>query len=451
MSPSLPGSVLLQPLHLGPSSHVWLARLDGVEDAVVIKRAADPDDRRSRDRLVREADRAASVVHRDLLRPLAVLVDGPGRAIAYPYLAGGSVRSLLEHRGALVAGEVVALLDPVARALGAWYSSADAHGDLKPENVLLRDDGSPVVADAAGPGEATPAYLDPAVAAGSYRSPASDVYSLGVIAYEALTGRLPHRGTPEEAVALAAVGAHRDLTTWPGIDPAVAHLVEAALDPEPARRPRDPAALVAALRAVVDPTSVVLPGATPGRPVNVARPGTRTLEFGPRPVAAAADASGPRWGWVAGVAASAAAAAALSVLGPTDDPPGCPVIEVRSGLVAVDLDADGCDDPARWDGAVLAPAAASATPIPRLRIGGPGVQVRFGDWDGDGATTVAVYEPAAGVVRYLDDLTDPGSERTEDAVKGGEAVVVGAEDGGGDEGGDDGGGGVGDRLEVRRR
>lgn len=443
MSRPLPGIILLQPLHLGRSTHVWLARLDGVDDAVAVKRVADPDDVPSRERLRAEADRAAAVAHPDLLRPLTVIDDGPGLAVAYPYLPGGSLRTLLEHRGALTAGEVVAVLQPVAAALAASSSFAEAHGDLKPENVLLRADGSPVVADAAPPGHGTPAYLDPAVAAGAAPSARSDVYALGVIAYEALTGRRPHRGRPAEVVALAGAGAHRSLTSWPGIEPEVARIVEQALAAEPEQRPKDPVAFVTAIAAAVDPSAIVLPGPTPGPPRNVARPGTDTIEFGPRPPVPDEDdvVRSVRWGWVAGVGASAVAVAAISVLGPVEDTATCATPEVGPGTVAVDLDGDGCDDLARWDGSVLTAStngmSGAALDGPRLRIGGPGAQVRFGDWDGDGGTSIATYEPASGVVRYVDDLNEPTVERTVEAPTDGDAVVVPGADG--------------DLVEVRRR
>ncbi len=114
-----------------------------------------------------------------------------------------------------------------------------------------------------GPGgrSGTPAYLDPAVAPRGPSARSSEVFALAVVAYEVLTGRLPHRGDPAHVLAAAAAGSHRSLRSWPGCPAAVADVVERGLDPDPeARRPARPSS-VAALRAAVAAHEVVLPRA----------------------------------------------------------------------------------------------------------------------------------------------------------------------------------------------
>lgn len=463
VSRPLSGCVLDHLLYQGSEVEVWCGRLEGDEGPVAVKRARDPDDPATGRRLRLEASQAGRVDHPGLLVPLGVVDDPPGVAIVYPYLPGGSVRDLLDRRGALTAGEIVALLEPVADALRARSDGGRAagHGDLKPANLLLRADGSPVVADAGSTGWATPAYLDPAASAGGEPSPRRDVFALGVIAYEALTGRRPHRGEPAEVVALAAAGAHRDLGSWPGVPGGVAAVVESALAPDPACRPPTPMAFVAALRAEVDPAAIVLPGPAPTvRPLAVRR-GEETIEFGPRPPApdGAPMVRPVDRRWVGAAVASGALVVGASILGPTaspGSPPGGPPGRVRGaasdpcpppgvteatvgaegtagaeGTVAVDLDGDGCDEPASWDGEVLAalPEDGVAGPTRRLRIGGGRLQVRFGDWDGDGATTVAAYDPVAGIIRFLDRLDGPSDERTVRARRDGRSRVVRGEAG----------------------
>lgn len=397
----------------------------------MVKRAVDPTDDDAVRRLVAEGERAVAVEHPGLLRPIAVLDDPPGIALVYPYLAGGSLRSLLDRRGALAAGEVVALLREIAVALDAWYGSAPQHGDLKPENVLLTPTGRPVVADAAPDGHGTPAYLDPAARDGAAPSPRRDVFALGVIAYEAVTGRRPHRGAPAEVVALAAAAAHRRLDTWPGLDGRVAAVIERALAPDPADRPPDPAAFVAALHAVVDPAEVTLPTPEPAE-LPAAR-GLATLDLDQRPAASVPDERRhPTARWAAAVAA--VGIVAMAWFGPADSAPACPAVADVGRSVPVDLDGDGCDEAATWDGRQLT-ATVDGDRTVRIEVGTPGHQVRFGDWDGDGATTVATYDPSTGRVRYLDRLDRPTDERIEDRAPDGRAVVVAGPDG--------------DRVEIR--
>jgi len=423
-------------LYQGPATAVWLGRIVGSEAPVAIKRATDPADPATAARLAAEAGGAGRVDHPNLLRPLRLVDDPPGVAIVYPFVAGGSLRTLLDQRGALSAGEVVALLEPVVAALAA---RGRPHGDLKPDNVLLHLDGTPVVADAAPTAGATPAYLAPELDPGTDPTVGGDVYALGVLAYEALSGRRPHRGEFAEVRALAAAGAHRRLTTWPGIDRPVAEAVEAALSIDPSRRPATPGRFVAALAAPVDPASVRRARPVRAEAPTFARPGDATVDFGPGPPPPATHAPPRRRAPVVAAAVGALVVVGAAVWGPVRPSTGCPAHDVADpgdDVVAVDLDGHGCDDPARWDGEVLTPLDPSS-PAPPRRVGGPGTQVRFGDWDGDGATTVAAYEPALGVIRYLDRLDEPDVERREPAPRGGRVVVVAGE--------------AGDRLVVRRR
>lgn len=290
---------------------MWLAWPDDGGGPVAIKRPATvpagPGGRSDApDRLRAEGEVLGGVDHPNLVAVLGV-VEGPaGVALVLPHLPGGSLRDLLDERGTLGAGELLGVVAPVADALGALSDRAIVHGDCKPENVLFEADGTPVLIDAGaarpvgachgeGPVVGTPDYLDPSLVDGGPVTPASDVYSLGVLAYEALTGRRPHRGEPAEVLAAAAVGARRPLASWPTVDDGVARVVERAMAPDPTDRPPDPRALADELRLVVPARSVRLPGPArtdgpPRRPgrldtVRVAGPAATppSGEVGPRP------------------------------------------------------------------------------------------------------------------------------------------------------------------------
>ena len=272
----------------GPDTTVWLVTdpqgapdpCVGDRPPVVVKAVRGG----PRARAVRAAARRLDGIDHEGLLPVLSSWDDPapgsepGVVAVLPYVSGGTLRTLLEERGTLTAGEVVALLTPVAGALDRLSEAGVVHGDLKPENVLLWPDGRPVVADVAGdPSFGTPGYIAPEVLDG-VPSPRSDVFALGVVAYEALTARRPHRGEPADVLAAAAGAAHRPLTAWPTIPAAVAHVVERALAPDPRHRPRSAGRFAAELLAAVDPAEVVLPGAcAPGE--HPAGPVRHTIEL----------------------------------------------------------------------------------------------------------------------------------------------------------------------------
>lgn len=288
----------------GPDTTVWLVTEQrdpapvSVEDRppVVVKVVRGG----PRARALRLAARRLSHVDHPGLLPVLALWDDPdpglepGVVAVLPYVAGGTVRALLDQRGALAVGEVAALVAPVAGALDRLGDAGLVHGDLTPGNVLLWPDGRPVVADVAGsPRFGTPGYVAPEVLDGE-PDRRSDVFALGVLAYEALTARRPHRGDPVDALAAAAGGAHRPLATWATIPAAVAEVVERALAPDPSHRHPTAGGFATDLLAVVDPDAVVLPGACAPGPRPVAS-GRHTVELAAGPPTSVAASPPDRW------------------------------------------------------------------------------------------------------------------------------------------------------------
>jgi eukaryotic-like serine/threonine-protein kinase len=168
---------------------------------------------------------------------------------------------LVAARGHLRPGEVVTVLAPLASTLAELHAAGIQHGDLAPGNVLFDVSGRPMLGDLGTvriTGEAreeqfgTPGYVDPVVVAGGAAGPASDVYGLGALAWFALTG-----SAPPGAVLRPPLD-----DVVPGLPPALVAAVEAALDPDPARRP-DPASLARQVYDAAPAEPVWLVGSTP--------------------------------------------------------------------------------------------------------------------------------------------------------------------------------------------
>jgi eukaryotic-like serine/threonine-protein kinase len=166
-------------------------------------------------RFRREAVSAAALNH-----PHVVQVYDQGRSedgrlyIAMEHVPGGSLSDLITRRGALEPAEAAKLAWQVAEALGAAHERGIVHRDVKPQNVLLGEAGEAKVADfgiafaaststTSGTNRVfgTASYMSPEQAMGERVGPASDLYSLGVVLYEMLTGTLPFEA--EGALAMA--------------------------------------------------------------------------------------------------------------------------------------------------------------------------------------------------------------------------------------------------------
>lgn len=259
--PDVPGYELVGLLGAGAGGRVWRARRTptqvGVAAEDVAVKIVRGGDRAERELAVLRGVRHEHVVR---LRDCVPLADG-SLALVLDLVDGGTLAQLVAARGHLRPGEVVTVVAPLAATLAELHAAGIQHGDLAPGNVLFDASGRPLLGDLGTvriTGEAreeqfgTPGYVDPVVVAGGAGGPASDVYGLGALAWFALTG-----SAPPGAVLRPALD-----DVVPGLPPALVAAVEAALDPDPARRP-EPAALARQVYDAAAAEPVWLVGSTP--------------------------------------------------------------------------------------------------------------------------------------------------------------------------------------------
>jgi len=236
--------------------------------AVKVMRPALAEDPDFVDRFAREARAAAR-----LSSPEVVAVHDQGTDAAtgtaylvMEYVAGCTLRDVIRDRGPLVPARALDLLDPVLRALAAAHGAGLVHRDVKPENVLLADDGRVKVADfglaraiessnltaTTGLLIGTVAYLAPEQVEHGRADTRTDVYAAGILLFELLTGVPPYNSDSPMSVAYRHV--HEDVPPpsrlVDGIAVDLDELVLRATRRDPAARPVDAGAFLAELRAV---------------------------------------------------------------------------------------------------------------------------------------------------------------------------------------------------------
>ncbi len=200
----------------------------------------------------REAQAAARLSHPNIVNIYDVGASGDDHYIVMEYVPGRTLKELIQQRGHLAPEEALTITGEIAEALAHAHANGLVHCDIKPHNILMMNGQTAKVADfgiARAVTESTMTYsgnvigsvhyFSPEQAKGTMITPKSDVYSLGVVLYEMLTGELPFTG--ENPVSIAMKHLQDEPTPVRRIDPDIPPVVEALVSrmmaKDPAMRP----------------------------------------------------------------------------------------------------------------------------------------------------------------------------------------------------------------------
>jgi eukaryotic-like serine/threonine-protein kinase len=249
----------------GGMADVWLAEDTHLQRQVALKvlHRRFLQDQEFVGRFQREAEHAAGLQHPNIVAVFDRGSDGDVNYIAMRYVQGPTLKELID-RG-LAPDQAVALVRQVLEGARFAHRNGIVHRDLKPQNVIVDEEGKAVVTDfgiaRAGVSEitqtgsvmGTPQYLSPEQAQGFEVTPVSDLYSIGVILYEALTRRVPFEGESAVAIAMKQVAEtpQRPSSINPAVSPALDAVVMRALEKEPGQRFQSADAFIAALDAAL--------------------------------------------------------------------------------------------------------------------------------------------------------------------------------------------------------
>ncbi len=202
-------------------------------------------------RFKQEAQAAASLSHPNIVGVYDFGTDAVGPYIVMELVDGEDVATLLARNGPLPPRQAARLAAEVAHALAAAHARGIVHRDVKPGNVLVSSDGRVKVTDFGiarawsdarltlpGVTLGSVHYFSPEQALGEQATEASDIYSLGIVLYELLSGRRPWEGDSAAAVAMARISAPPPLVSAvrPNVPPVLEAIDRRALSPDPAAR-----------------------------------------------------------------------------------------------------------------------------------------------------------------------------------------------------------------------
>jgi eukaryotic-like serine/threonine-protein kinase len=317
------------PLGAGGMARVVAAHDLRLERVVAIKLVpASGIDRAGRERFVREARSSAGFSH-----PNAVATFDAGEADGYLYLVmelvdGPSLAHRLAEHGRLDIDEGLSIAAAVLAALGAAHAVGIVHRDVKPGNILLGPAGTvkladfgiakrlgDAAADLTGSGQfvGTPKYLAPELVVGEPVTPATDLYSVGVVLFEMLAGHPPYAGDTPVATAIA----HRDSPipdlrqVRPEVPAHVAAAVRQAMAKDPDDRFGSAEQMAATLRDLPVPAPTVVAPVAASRPLEP----TQVMAGPVRP-----SRRWPTWWWAAAAGLAVGGGAAIALIQREDEP-----------------------------------------------------------------------------------------------------------------------------------
>jgi S-DNA-T family DNA segregation ATPase FtsK/SpoIIIE len=261
---------LLEKLGDGASAEVYRAQDRHLDRVVALKllRAQFLSDGTARQRFVLEARTLAGLSHPNIVEVYDVGEEPDGSMfIAMKYIEGINLRQFLSRRGTLSPTETMSIARDVCKALLAAHKAGIVHRDVKPQNIIIGKDGTACLTDfgivktlsgpaltQAGVTYGTAAYMSPEQATGDPVGPGSDIYSLGCVMYEMLSGQAPFGGDTPAAVTYKQVWERpsplRKVASE--VPPALETVVMRCLQKDPTKRYPTASLLAKELQAIAD-------------------------------------------------------------------------------------------------------------------------------------------------------------------------------------------------------
>jgi serine/threonine-protein kinase len=291
-------------------STVYLASDETLDRSVAIKllHAEISDQPDQLERFRREATSAARLSHPNLVAVIDAGEDGGRPYIVFEYVEGKTLKQRIQEEGGLPVDEAVAYAIEIGRGLSAAHARKLIHRDVKPQNVLIDPDGRAKVTDfgiarsleahgltATGRVLGTTDYVSPEQAMGVEVDERCDVYSLGVVLYEMLSGDVPYEAETQVGVAMKHVNEPMPdiFELRPDVSAAVAAVVDRATAKDPRDRYDSAAAMVRDLEATLE-VEAARGGGTTGEATTVLRsvPRSRRRLAGPSRMSRAGVAMG---------------------------------------------------------------------------------------------------------------------------------------------------------------
>lgn len=249
---TLGACILTRKLGQGAMGKVYLAYHQRLEKWVALKLLPRSEvEEEGQERFFLEARTIGALEHPHLVNVLDVGESEECFYMVQPFIEGQSLQKLLDQHGSLQVEQILPLLEGICKGLEYAHHKGVIHRDIKPDNIMRTQDGEPKIVDFGlakmrnttkslspeGSILGTPHYMSPEQASGSNVDPRSDIYSLGIVLFQMLTGVLPYQSDSPMAILLKHVNdpPPQILDFLPNLDPRFAQIVSKCL----AKKPED--------------------------------------------------------------------------------------------------------------------------------------------------------------------------------------------------------------------